>query len=306
MKKRVLCSILMAGAVMAAMASAENIGTYYQMGTLYDEPIVWRCVDEDENGSLLLADEILTLRPFDAKGTHDNDYRFLRKNFGSNRWENSNLRDWLNSDAPAGEVQWSCGNAPSEGNVWGGYNEYDTEPGFLNGFTEAEKAVIKEISLKELLSWRDAKNTTMATDGTEVHISYSGPIEGQLKNFDNAFSYTLTEKVFLLDVKQLYKVWGKSDILGDRYYIGVLSKKCAENNEYPYSVGAGGEWHTWLRTPFATYIGAETVRHLWNNGWIERAHPYLSYIGVRPAIYVDAENVSEGEGTKEAPYILGK
>jgi hypothetical protein len=35
-----------------------NIGDYVQMGKYYDEPILWRCVDIDENGPLMLADKI--------------------------------------------------------------------------------------------------------------------------------------------------------------------------------------------------------------------------------------------------------
>ena len=47
-----------------------KIGDYVVMGKYYDEPILWRCVDIDENGPLMLADRILTIKAFDANGNH--------------------------------------------------------------------------------------------------------------------------------------------------------------------------------------------------------------------------------------------
>ena len=49
--------------------SAVNIGNYIQMGTYYGEPILWRCVDIDENGPLMLSDRIICLKPYDASGS---------------------------------------------------------------------------------------------------------------------------------------------------------------------------------------------------------------------------------------------
>jgi len=48
-----------------------RLGDYVQMGRYYDEPILWCCVDVDENGPLMLAERILTLKPFDAPGNHN-------------------------------------------------------------------------------------------------------------------------------------------------------------------------------------------------------------------------------------------
>ena len=290
----------------AANAADIGIGEYVQLGEFYQEPVLWRCVSQDENGMLMLSDGILTMRAFDGAGEHDNDIMNFRLYYGSNRWENSNLRDWLNSDAEAGKVVWSCGNAPSKENVWNGYNAYDDEAGFLNGFTDSQKSAVKEVTQKQLLSWRDALTANMAKDGSELHISYSATVPNSVKNYDIAYSYDLNDKMFVLDIKQLNDVYENSDVLGERYYIGTLSDKCFENNEYRFGVTQGGEWHTWLRTPYCTDMRAETVRHLWNNGNVERAHGYLSYIGVRPAFYIDIENIefSQGDGSRDNPYVV--
>src|ERR1035437_4752134 len=54
----------------AQAAPTINIGDYIQMGRYYDEPILWRCVDIDANGPLMLAYKILTIKPFDGAGNH--------------------------------------------------------------------------------------------------------------------------------------------------------------------------------------------------------------------------------------------
>lgn len=279
-----------------------EVGEYLQMGTFYGAPILWRCVSMDANGPLMLADRILTTRAFDAAGSHPNDYRGLRENFGSNLWETSNLRAWLNSDAQ--QVAWPCGNAPVAENLWNGYNAYADDAGFLTNFTDGEKAFMKEVSQKQIVSYRDV--SSKAQTGNAVHVSYSEYIEDSLYNYDSAYSYNLTDKVFVLDIKQAYDVYENSEILGEDYFIGKLSPQCALNSEHTFGAGIGQTWHTWLRTPYATSERAETVRILWSNGWVERNAPFLSYIGVRPAFYANVTSATTyaGEGTASNPYVL--
>ncbi|MEI6578072.1 MAG: hypothetical protein WCN92_01260 [Eubacteriales bacterium] len=112
-------------------ASTLNIGDYVQMGKYYDEPILWRCVDIDENGPLMLADRILTIKPFDAAGSHtyldgtaQADISNGRKTFGSNLWDTSNMRSWLNSTAATGNVNWLDG-CP---------RAFNTEHNYLNDY----------------------------------------------------------------------------------------------------------------------------------------------------------------------------
>ena len=63
MKKR-LVSLLIVIAMLCAFipviasAATINIGDYVQMGTYYGQPILWRCVDIDENGPLMHTAEL--------------------------------------------------------------------------------------------------------------------------------------------------------------------------------------------------------------------------------------------------------
>lgn len=288
-----------------AQAASIEVGEYVKLGSFSGEDIVWRCVSEDENGFLLLSDKILTLRAFDAAGRHSGDYKMLKQNYGNNNWDTSNLKCWLNSDADKGGVKWECGNPPTEQSVWNGYNAYDDDAGFLNLFSGSQKDAIKPVVQKQLLTYNEVYKENKKAEGKDVHISYSDPVENSLKNYDEAFYTTSEDKVFVLDMKQLYDVWKNSDILGERYYIGTITDKCYENTEYKFGIGKGAEWHTWLRTPYCTSERAMTMRHLWNNGWVERAHPYLSYIGVRPAFYFNVDAAFDGgNGSEQSPYVI--
>lgn len=57
-----------------------------------------------------------------------------RKQYGNNRYQYSNLLQWLNSNAAAGawySAKHSADAPPTNANVWNNYNEYDAWAGFL-------------------------------------------------------------------------------------------------------------------------------------------------------------------------------
>lgn len=146
-------------------AANIKIGDYIQLGSYLGETMIWRCVDIDENGPLMLADKILCLKAFDANGkdtsgSHSRGYSsgYYRKQYGSNYWGDSNIRCWLNSKAPAGSVNFTCGNTPDSPRVWNGYNSYDMEAGFLTNFSKSELAVMKTVTQKSLLDYAEYSN----------------------------------------------------------------------------------------------------------------------------------------------------
>ena len=177
MKKRVISFIMTVAIfatvcivpVFAADSISVSVGEYLQMGTYYGEPVIWRCVDVDDNGPLMLSDKIITIKPFDACGTvaigsHSRGSETnLRSTHGSNYWGDSNIRSWLNSDAKAGNVVWDCGNPPDEAHVYSGYNEYDKEAGFLTNFLSLEKQIIKTVTQKSLLDGYEYSKTQPAS-----------------------------------------------------------------------------------------------------------------------------------------------
>ena len=68
--------------------NALETGAYVQLGTWESEPLLWQAVEQQEDGSwLLLAVDAVDDRAFDQDG-----------DFGSSRWSDSDLREWLNGD----------------------------------------------------------------------------------------------------------------------------------------------------------------------------------------------------------------
>lgn len=128
--------------------SGLKVGDFVTLGHYDNEPIIWQVVSFDKDGNpLLLSRRILTVKAFDASGNqYDEDgYYSYERYYGSNRWETSTLRAWLNSDDQ--RVNWTY-NAPNASNLFRGEKPYDMEVGFLhrNNFSVNEKSIIKETS----------------------------------------------------------------------------------------------------------------------------------------------------------------
>lgn len=129
-----------------------EVGDTVVFGTYYDEPIEWRVLKINTDGTLvLISQNILTIKSYDAPEggeyntyngvdywsyeNHDvTDEELLVKIRGNNDWSKCNLRAWLNSD---GEVVYYQDQAPTLNAV--GENYYISEPGFLYQFTAKEK-----------------------------------------------------------------------------------------------------------------------------------------------------------------------
>ena len=286
----------------ASAVAALNVGDYILLGKYNDEPIVWQYVADDENGMLMLSDKILCRKSFDvgsmelSNGSHVRPERIS----GSNYWGDSNIRSWLNSTAPAGEVDWLCGIPPTRENLapyaynLHGYEGYDGEKGFLadGNFKQSERNVMKEVTQKSLLDQTDVE---LAVGGTKEAWG-RGRFEINIQNFletqydEICFEY-VTDKVFLLDIEQFSKITSKD--LGPVRY--------------------------WLRTPFGRdyqYSGRDTYysgSRVFTSGndrgygdeYISAESTYLNY-GIRPAFYLNEANavILSGSGTAEDPYVM--
>ncbi|MDO5396376.1 MAG: S-layer homology domain-containing protein [bacterium] len=296
--------------VISVGASADiNIGEYLQMGTYYGEPILWRCVDIDENGPLMLSDKIISIKPFDAagdntSGSHGRGYGdgSYRKSWGSNYWADSNMRCWLNSDASAGNVNWTCGNPPTEDKVYYGYNEYADEAGFLSNFSLGERNAIKPVTQKSLLDGYEHDSNTR----NENYHRYDSYIEDVMQNYDTAYSEQVTDSVFLLDVKQAHRVYSNGNILGEDYYIGEPTAQAVEKSEYKSSsLGIGNKWYYWLRSPSSSN-NSSYARVVNSGGYVNNSSAYYNNVGVRPAFYLNqlSARFTSGNGTLAAPYTV--
>ena len=291
-----LLSVVMVLSLCPLIAKAEGtkpnikIGDYIKLGTYENEPILWRCVDIDDNGPLMLSDKVLGSMPYDAKtsensATRSHSRNSFRSSYGSNHWRDSNMRSWLNSDADAGKVDWLCGNPPKSDYVGYG-SEYDEKAGFLNGFSKAEIAAIKTVTQRSIVSHPEYSAGYIAGPGAD--LPYNTDIASVAYGFEKAYYENIIDKVFLPDVKQLNTIYNNSNILGN-YYL-------AKNKD-------GIRWSYWLRTPITDCN--HDMRYVETDGNIYRVAPYFGHIGVRPAFYLDTDYyiVSEGNGEVNSPYV---
>lgn len=314
--KHILCLVTILSMLTAFMPSVSaktdiQIGQYVQMGKYYGEPILWRCVDIDENGYLMLSDKVICIKAFDAQPSSNTDTgshsRRNDKFNGSNYWADSNLRSWLNSTASAGNVQWLCGNPPNKDSQT--YNAYDQEAGFLSNFTWTERNAIKEIRQKSLLSYHEAE-ANMATTGTELH-KVNHNIADVVQNYNTAYAENVADKIFCMDVKQVNAVYNNGSILGENYYMGKPTAQCVVNSEYKgdaYDESIKGKIY-WLRTPTYMTIGTSYwdyyVRIVADDGNVRDYTAESSNIGVRPAFYLaDEVSFGSGIGTENKPYTI--
>ena len=288
-----LSVVLMLGLLPLPVGAADTetrvqLGDYIQLGRYEGEPILWRCVSVDENGPLMLSDKVLCdSMPYDAQTSENSTSGSHRRSgyrskYGSNHWRDSDMRSWLNSDAEAGQVKWLCGNPPKDGYIMGG-GAYDGKAGFLNGFTRDEAAAIKTVTQRSIVSHPEYTAGYIDAPGTD--LPYNTDIGSVADGYEGAHYESITDKVFLLDVKQLHTVY---ENLGS-YYI-------AQNRN-------GVSWSYWLRTPVTDCN--HDMRYVSPQGSIGRDAPYKGYYGVRPAFYLDAAYyaVTSGSGTAADPYV---
>lgn len=234
--------------------------------------IVFLKADKDHDGypsnsTTLITEKIMLLRAFDAKEPNNSDSN--RKSYGNNKYSVSNLDQWLNSSAAAGQwysARHSADQAPNNANVWSNYNEYDQDAGFLAGFDAAFVAALKDTTLKVAL------NTV--TDG--------GSYE------------SVTRKIFLPSRAELFGAAENSVMEGSllSYFSAntndirktQISAYAAAHSEY--SVTAGNNWYYWLRTPNSS--NSCYVRFVISDGSLNNSSAYSGDRGVRPLCNLDS------------------
>lgn len=275
-----------------------QIGDFVTLGTYYEEPILWRCVDIDENGPLMLSDRIIGIKPFDASGastgmngnsSHSRGNQFYHKRTvrGSNFWADSNIRNWLNSTAQAGEVTYTCGNVPNDAGVYGGLNSYESESGFLSfdNFSDEELSYIRETTQKVAINEVDK---AFASSGSKEHV-YTDNIAECVQNYNtDAFTMQATDRMFFLNCVQLNAVYENFKDFGDQYWLAFPTEAAVEHSEYKSSdLSADKMWFYWLRDAMGDSPYPTHVRHVNPNGgvYFSWAHDDL-HIGIRPAFYL--------------------
>ena len=244
----------------------------YQVNTEDAQPIVWTIVAKNhqctpaypENAITLHTAEILDLRCFDAKEPSNSNVD--RQNSGNNRYSVSNLDQWLNGDAVGGawySAAHSADHSPDTSDGTGGHGtQYATRPGFLNGFTDDEKAAILSTTIRVVKSrvdggsYEDIQRKVFIPSTTEVGLSNENSIaEGA--------------------------AWGYYTSSTAR--IGYVTQQCFSNtlsSAKPSSKNTAWDW--WLRTPY--YSIPDYVRSVRISGTLSHISAFVGIAGVRPAL----------------------
>lgn len=254
-----------------AVGSKVKFGKY-QVNTEEAQPIIWTIVAKNHvstpaypsNSVTLHAAEILDLRCFDAKEPSNSNSD--RQNYGNNRYSVSNLDQWLNKDAAGGawySAAHSTDHSPDTTAGTDGYGtQYATRPGFLNGFTDDEKAAILSTTIRVVNpsidggSYEDVVRKVFLPSTTEVGLSNENSIaEGA--------------------------AWGY--YTSNTARIGYVTQQCFSNT--PSSSKPSSKttaWYWWLRTPHHSF--ANIARSVNSDGSLGGNNAYRGNYGVRPAL----------------------
>lgn len=274
-----------------AVGSKVKFGKY-QVNTEEAQPIIWTIVAKNHvstpaypsNSVTLHAAEILDLRCFDAEEPSNSNSD--RQKYGNNRYSVSNLDQWLNKDAAGGawySAAHSADHSPDTTAGTGGYGtQYAARPGFLNGFTDDEKAAILSTTIRVVKpsidggSYEDVVRKVFLPSTTEVGLSNENSIaEGA--------------------------AWGY--YTSNTARIGYVTQQCFSNT--PSSSKPSSKttaWYWWLRTP--RYSGANGARGVNSAGSLYNYNAYNGSNGVRPALNLSSSQLVSDTTDSDGCYTV--
>lgn len=229
--------------------------------------IVFKVADKNHSGYpsnsvTLIAEKIIHLMASDAKEPSSSDSN--RKQYGNNRHIHSNILQWLNSNATAGNwysAKHSTDAPPSSANVWNNYNEYDAWAGFL--------AMLDPKFVAELLT------TTL----TVVKSSTDG---GSYETFNAKMFLASTTEVGLANENNIAEGSRLALFSNDASRVAYPSDTCVSDADgyTNSSFGTTKGWYWWLRTPY--FSNAYYVRYVLADGTLNYGIAYHGNDGVRP------------------------
>lgn len=256
-------------------------------GTLYNgKAIVWKIADKNHagypaNSVTLITERIISLKCFDAieSGNSDSD----RKRYGNNRWIYANIRQWLNSQAAAGQwysAQHGQDAPPSNANVWDNYNEYQQEAGFLAGFSANFLAALLTTTHTVGKAQVDGGGTESCTDKiflatcTEVGLSGDVTAGSKLAIFSN-------------DASRQAKPTAEA-----------VSKSEYTNS----SLNANSPWYWWLADAYASY--SYLVRIVDSSGALNWSNACNGDWGVRPLCNIKSDILVSDNPDSDGAYTI--
>ena len=228
--------------------------------------IIFEVADKNHSGYpsnsvTLITEKIIQLMCSDAKEPSNSNSD--RRNYGNNRHIHSNILQWLNSNATAGNwysAKHSADAPPTNANVWDNYNEYDAWAGFL--------AMLDPKFVAELL------DTTL----TVVKSSTDG---GSYETFTAKMFLASTTEVGLANENGIAEGALLALFSNNASRIAYPTAECVSNSEYSNSNFTTSKgWYWWLRTPNSS--SASYVRGVYSGGALDYVSAYVGNYGVRP------------------------
>ena len=233
----------------------------------FGSKIVFKIADKNHSGYpsnsvTLITEKIIQLMCFDAKEASNSNSD--RKQYGNNRYQHSNILQWLNSNAAAGNwysAKHSADAPPTNANVWNNYNEYDAWAGFL--------AMLDPKFVAELLTTTQTVARNTVTDG------------GSYETVTSKMFLPSTTEVGLANENNIAEGTLLALFSNDASRVAYPTAQCVSNSEYTnsnFSTSKG--WYWWLRTPYSSY--ARSVRYVDSGGSVYYFNAYSGSNGVRP------------------------
>ena len=207
--------------------------------------IEWEIVHQEDDYQIAQTVQLIDVGAFDAIEASNTDAN--RKKYGNNNWKVSNIRQWLNSDASAGNwysAQHSADAPPTNANTNDYNTGYDTRPGFLYNFTAAQKSAMMNFDL------------TLAAPSV-----------------DGSGSHVVTQKVFLPTMTQVGRganegvtegtVFSKYNGVADSVRVKTVHPNVVANSGFSHkNFIANGAWYWWLSSCYTNSYDAQIILYL--------------------------------------------
>lgn len=128
-------------------------------------------------------------------------------------------------------MEWVDSCPPNQNAVWSNFNEYANERGFLSetNFTFNERSAIKRVTQKSILNEIDI--ATVETRGNYPHIFQMKIADVSQKNY-SAYQQDVTDKMFLLCVDQICRIYKNKSIFGTDYHLCKPTQKAVDISGY--------------------------------------------------------------------------
>lgn len=255
----------------------------------FGSKIVFKIADKNHSGYpsnsvTLITEKIIQLMCFDAKEASNSNSD--RKQYGNNRYQHSNILQWLNSNAAAGKwysAKHSADAPPTNANVWNNYNEYDAWAGFL--------AMIDPKFVAELLTTTQTVARNTVTDG------------GSYETVTSKMFLPSTTEVGLANENNIAEGTLLALFSNDASRVAYPTAQCVSNSEYTnanFSTSKG--WYWWLRTPLSS--SANYVRRVNSGGSLNYSIAYNGSYGVRPLCNLKSSILVSDSPNSEGNYTV--